>query len=220
MTQRWPASEADLAAVVVAWLERECWDVYQEVSIGPVADIVARRGPVLWVIETKRAMSLSVIGQAQRWAPYAHLRSVAVPSTRGDAGRDMAHEVCRRWGIGVLDVSRSGVHERVDPRLTRHRSTKLRDALAPEHRTYAAAGSARGERWSHWRGTCDRLRKAVAESPGVTLREALGGMEHHYSSNASARTSMAHWVREGKVSGVRCVAEGRVLRLYPAEPGA
>ena len=47
-------SEQDLAAIVVGWLTERGWDVYQEVAImGKVADIVAVRGPCVWIVECK-----------------------------------------------------------------------------------------------------------------------------------------------------------------------
>ena len=222
MIPRWPTSEADLAALVVAWLERECWDVYHEVSIGQTADIVARRGPVLWVIETKRSMSLSVIGQAQRWAAYAHLRSVAVPVSRGGAGRDMAHEVCRRWGIGVIEARENGnVMELVAARFARPRYGEgLSSTLRPEHKTHAVAGTTSGGRWSDWRGTCRELQREVESDPGVTLRDALKRIRYHYASASSARAALSHQLQAGEVSGVRCIVDGRELRLYPREASA
>jgi hypothetical protein len=57
-------SEADLAAVVVAWLEVLGGDVYQEVELLPRgirADIVAKVHAELWIIEVKTSVSLALI---------------------------------------------------------------------------------------------------------------------------------------------------------------
>jgi hypothetical protein len=72
-------TEADLAAVVVAWLQDSGAAVYQEVEVaGGVADIVARVGPELWIIETKLHLSLALLVQA--YSPVAAV--LADPSSR------------------------------------------------------------------------------------------------------------------------------------------
>ncbi len=84
----WPATEVELARPVVAWLGDLGWEVFQEVSAGgSVADIVARRGPVLWVVEVKRSLGLSLLGQAHAWKRRAHRVSVAVPAGRDTTAR-------------------------------------------------------------------------------------------------------------------------------------
>lgn len=215
----WPETEEEMAGLVVAWLKAEGWDVYQEVALGSVADIVAKRGPVLWVIETKRSMTFAVIGQADHWKRYAHLVSVAVPHAKKSDGRYMAHKVCQQWGIGVLDVYQSGrVNVAVEPRFRRQRMAKrLAGVLRPEQQTYAAAGNARGLRWSQWKDTCDKMRRAVEARPGVTLGEVLKGITHHYASASSARSSMKQWLELGRVEGIRMEPDGRKIRLYPKE---
>jgi hypothetical protein len=78
MTRR---PETDIARPVVAWLQAQGWTVYQEVQHqGCVADIVAVRGPLLWVIECKAQLGLAVLGQALGWQGHAHAISVAVMS--------------------------------------------------------------------------------------------------------------------------------------------
>jgi Holliday junction resolvase len=63
--------EATLAAAVVRWLEREGWDVYQEVQVSApstsgerVVDIIALKGPIVWGIECKVSLTLPLLLQA------------------------------------------------------------------------------------------------------------------------------------------------------------
>jgi hypothetical protein len=76
-------SEAELAAQIVAWFADKPYEIFQEVQYGrcgPVADIVARSGRIIWVIEAKMTLGLSVLGQADSWRPYAHYVSIATPT--------------------------------------------------------------------------------------------------------------------------------------------
>ena len=62
MPSRKPESEVEIGRVVVEALRARGWTVYQEVQsrLGPVADIVAVQGPVLWVVELKRQFGFDV----------------------------------------------------------------------------------------------------------------------------------------------------------------
>lgn len=58
-------TEQQVAEIVVAWLESLGADVYQEVECGTgVADIVARIGAELWIVEVKTSLSLALLCQA------------------------------------------------------------------------------------------------------------------------------------------------------------
>jgi hypothetical protein len=222
MTPKWPQTEVELAAPVVAWLEDLRWDVYQEVSAyGRTADIVAVQGPLIWVVEAKRSLSLAVLDQAWHWRTWAHYVSVAVPVSKRPisafAGRCLAQE-----GIGLikaknpaLTVWERPVIELMPAKLHRQIVEGLREKLDPAQKTYAQAGSRNGA-WSPFKGTCDRLRHYVQAQPGATLKEAVGAIKTHYQTPGAARASLARWIHEGVVPGVRCERDGRVLRLYPA----
>jgi hypothetical protein len=221
-------SEEDFAATVVGWLKALHWTVYQEVEAhrhGSIADIVAVQGPVVWIVETKLAFNPEVLWQATQWAQHAHYVSVAVPSL---GRRNERYNLLKRYalqnGIGVLhastyDKKEYDFSEEVEPEFVRRPGMldRVKNALRPEHLTYAKAGNADGRRYTPWKATCDAVRRAVEEKPGITMKECIDGMKHHYSSNASARNSMAKWIDAGKVDGVRSKREGKFLRLYPTK---
>ena len=92
-------SEVDLAARVVTWLEADAWDVYQEVD---GADIVAVRGPVLWVVECKVILGFPVLDQAMRRRAEAHCVWVATPPRR--TTRSVVKSFCSYAGIGWIEV--------------------------------------------------------------------------------------------------------------------
>lgn len=219
-------TEADLAAVVVAWLQALGGDVYQEVELRPRgirADIVARVRAEIWIVETKTSMSLALIEQAMERRRLAHRVYIAAPMHKARAGL----ELCEELGIGVLAVSVGAgpaiaidydaplVVMRAQSRRWNSRPVSLAKRLAPEHKTHARAGEPTGGHWSPFRRTIERLAQEVSAHPGILIKAAVAGIEHHYRSNAGARTSLAAWVREGKVPGV-------VIRddaLWPAEVG-
>lgn len=220
-------SEEQFAATVVAWLRDMKWDVYQEVEArGSVADIVAVRGPLLWVVETKLTYSLQLLWQAQEWKGWAHHVSVAVPygSARSHARRMMEH-FCRLMGIGLLSGRNTGhedhkpvaeICEWVAPAFDRRAAADIvRRMLTDKHRDYARAGNAKGLRYTPFRATCDRVRERVTAAPGLTMKELVDGIETHYNSTKTARSALAKWIQAGVVDGVRAERDGRALRLWP-----
>jgi hypothetical protein len=241
---KWPTHETEVAEPVVAWLQAAGWDVYQEVKAGDgrSCDIVATRGPLLWVVEAKVRLNAEVVEQARWWRQYAHYASVAVPY-RSWPGNAVINLAVGTWGIGVFGVHNPTVLYRpaatdedraklvtncVKPSLNRQGLAKfLRLALCEEQRTYLAAGSPCGGGWSPYKATCRALERVVIDHPGCTLREAIvgakgpdgaqlwPGITHHYSTDSTANSSLKHWLEAGKVPGVRLARDGQSLRLYP-----
>jgi hypothetical protein len=222
------ASEEDFAATLVAWLKAAHWEIYQEVEphrSGSIADIVAVQGPVVWIVETKLSFNPEVLWQATQWNQWAHYVSVAVPTCgRRNERRLLLERYARQNGIGVLESStydrqEYDFREEVKPEFVRRPGEvdKLKICLTEERKTYAKAGNADGRRYTPWKATCDAVRRAVEESPGITMKECIDGIKHHYSSNSCARNSMAKWIDAGKVEGVRSKRDGKFLRLYLTE---
>ena len=218
--RRWPPDEASLAAVVVEYLTVDQWDVYQEVQLSLddiVADIVAVRGPVTMVVEAKTALTWRLLEQAERWRGRANRIAIATPNSGHST---FVHGCLARSGIGWLAVPEPITGQQpmwyADPPLHRIRPAWcIRKALRPEHKTWGAAGNAASERYTPFKKTCRAVLEAVLSRPGVTVKEMMGMIEHHYSSDATARSSIAQWARAGKIPGVTVRAEGGTLRLFP-----
>ena len=194
-------SEVEVARWVIRFLEDLEWDVYQEVSGHPGrADIVARRGTVLWVIEVKTSFTLGVLEQAHRWLPHAHMVSVATPRCPGEFGK----ELCRTLGLGIIGASGqhadgSGTKEQIRPRLNR-KPWKL-PKLCVEQKTYAPAGS-NGGYFSPFRRTCRIVQDHVRGDVTIPMKDLVNQVDHHYCSDASARQSLKTWIEAGKIPGV------------------
>ena len=201
-------NEADIAEVLVDYLESKDWDVYQEVQFhnyGGIADIVAVKDDELWIIETKTSLTFSVMAQAESW--QSHYRSVAVPRTiqRDSKGRHLAYRICRHYlRIGVIEISPaySDVFIIVAPALQnidkRSIERKL-DILSPLHKEYAKAGSSGSGHLTPFKYTLLQIKEFIEENSGCTMNDII---EHigkgHYSSESSAknnlRTSLRDWV--------------------------
>jgi len=231
---KWPSTERDLARPLVAWLRELEWEVYQEVQVhfyGRVADIVAIRGPVLWVIECKRHLGLIVVGQAEFWRHYAHRVSVATP-THPDR---LMCQFLRVVGVGALTVCQTSEYEEGPDRHLTHRGVfeieesvpsptwhkaqakSIRHVLTEAHQTYAEAGNNLGRRYSPFKATCASVLRAVTQHPGITMKDLMERVDHHYRSPASARGCIAIWAKRDKIEGVRVEYEGRKLRLFPTD---
>lgn len=205
-----PVTEADIAAVVVTWLQDLGADVYQEVELHRVAgagraDIVARVRSELWIVETKTSMSLSLIEQAMHRRRYAHRVYVAAP--RGRAGNSL----CTELGIGLLEVhhgsddghSEHRVRVMNESRRWNQKPVSLAGRLHEEQKTCCAAGSPAGGHWTPFRGTCQALQRTVAQAgiDGIAVKAAIG-TSYHYSSLRAERTCLVKWVRDGRLPGV------------------
>lgn len=210
--------ETELAEKVVDWLKCQYWEVYQEVQLhplGPIADIVAVSGKLLWIIECKMGFSLVLLDQIIRWRGYGNFLSVAVPSKH--CGKRYANLFLKNFGIGLLNVSKYDIYEFLHPCLVRRRSDKMINSLNESHKTFAKAGNSDGKHWTPFQQTCLELQRFVIANPSVYLKDAMGKIKHHYSSNISARTSIGRYLSSGKniVKGVYCVFDKGKIRLYP-----
>ena len=218
--------ETELGPHLVSWLIDLGWEVYQEVGLGTgmgIVDVVAQHGPILWAIEMKLTVNMTLLDQAYNRKSYFHRTSIFVPNSgmrRGFKARRLGELFCRQNGIGVIYLDMKSqvdgytpLREDVAPRMNR-RPLKNYITLCEYQKTYAKAGNAEGRRWTPFKQTCEAVREFVKGHEGATLKEMVDGIEHHYASPASARSTLPKWIDDGKVPGVRIEREGRRIRLY------
>lgn len=222
-TREWK-SEAEMAAVLVEWLKNKGWDVYQEVvGRGGVADIVAVKDELLWVIESKLTFGLKVLDQAHGWLKSAHYVSVATPQWGRKNGHDFGRLVCHQFGIGALIVTGRYVSEPVRAqRVDRPNSGPLRSALCEEQKTFAAAGTNRGH-WTPFKGFAKRLADIVSKHViGIPVKDAamLEGLHGYYPAPANFRRNVPPLCQRGAIPGVRCAqTTARGWCLFPCSVG-
>lgn len=207
-------TEAEIGRVVVAELQRQGYETYEEVEADRGrADVIGRRGPLLVVVECKQALSLRLLDQVVRWNGYANRVIAAIEDGRfGDAVRRLA----RADGFGLWRVSSDSIHEDVSPRLLRRTEGRLAKLLRDEQRSgaYAKAGTTGGGYWTPFQSTIRALRDLVTVKgrDGIELREALKAIDHHYATDKSARSHIPKLIASGVITGLR--VEGRPLRLF------
>ncbi len=241
MTRRREMNEQQVGEIVVAWLEALGADVYQEVECpGGVADVVARVRAELWIVEVKTSFSLALLFQAMERRREAHRVYIAAPYSKNI--RDVI-AICDELGIGVLEVKppdpewnpdrhrESRLADYYAPRVTERGNARrwnrkpvrlaseLKPQLKPQHKTHAKAGAiGGGGRWTPFRDTCEQLARVVKAEPGITLKTAVDGIKHHYSSASSARGSLAKWIADGKVPGVTMKkSPAGIAQLWPKD---
>lgn len=215
MTARVP--ETAVGQAVTAWLSSLGWECYPEAQFhtgGERADIVAVRGPLIWIVECKTSMSLQLLSQGHRWVGRAHYVSVASNSR---SGRSAAAGVfCQYFGIGLFLTALGDASEIIRPRLNRippRVASKLRDRLHPDMKRYEPGSTAGSGYSTPWRRTMDDARSFITRHPGCTTKEIIDGIKHHYHTATSAVGSVRHWLARDE--SVRAEAAGRTFRWYP-----
>lgn len=223
--------ETDLAKHLVAWLEEQHWDVYQEVQFsGGIADIMAVKGGYLWVIECKTSFTLKVIEQAKNWR--THFRSVCIPKKKAAFSYDRSHgieaDLAEYFKIGIIEFDsrtaqsqwayRNCIKEVIPAPIMKEYheySKKYINNLRPEHKKYSEAGSNNGGYWTPYKETMQTVKHIIKHNPGLTLKELLDklGDNHHYMSVKvslpSALRSFENWCEIRK--------DGNVNRFYIRE---
>lgn len=222
----WPTSEKELAAPLVEWLKGQGYEVFQEVErYQRTADIVTRKDGLVWVIETKRSLSLEVIAQARYWRSWAHRVSVAVPRTkhrRGyrneSNGHALALDVLTTLGLGLLEIVPPSFGNGVTVALTPVLNTKASGVwrLVEAQKDFCQAGSPSG-RWTDFKQTCINLKSYAAENPGCTLNQAIDSIKHHYRSKYTARARLLKLLAQGVTPDLRVEQSGKVVRLFSTE---
>lgn len=214
--------EQDLGPALIEYLTGFGWEVYQEVYwLGRTADIVAVRGPVIFVVEMKASASLAVLEQAWSWLPHCHMVSVAVPSVKRSRTEWLFNAVAKTYGFGVFNVDPadhrrdgSAVKEATRPSIRRKLMRPIE--VCEEQKTFSPAGTPTGKRWSPWRSTMIDCGRFVRDHPGCTLKELIAGVDHHYSTDRSAAGSIVRWAEAGKVEKCDVRRENGRVRFYPS----
>jgi hypothetical protein len=210
--------ETELAAAIVAWLAEQHWDVYQEVQFGNftgVADIVAVRNKIMWIIETKTKYGFDVLQQASEWP--VHYRSIGVPYSRN---RDYRVAI-NYYRVGIIEVDEFGVNEFIQPALfVKHHDTVRRylSRLTELHKTYAQAGSTSGHHLTPYKKTMMDVREFIGAHPGCTVREIYDDLgKLHYSSAASFKGNLVKALVDFESAWCRVDTQNRPFHLFLVE---
>lgn len=238
MTRR--LSEPVLALRTKAWLEARGLEVYAEVVFrdGRI-DLVGVDATRLVTVEVKVSFGIAVLEQAARWRDYATETWVAVPR---HVAQGFGAEVCRTMNLGLFGVDAAEPWERrpwnagedvapvwkhsvvIEPVPTvPHLAHKLRAALFPEQRD--SIPGTNGGHATKFTRTAQRLAELVAAEPGITLKDAVGRIDHHYSTKAAAVSSLGGLLlrtgphRPGAMASIRIEGRGSKATLWPQQEG-
>lgn len=199
-------SEVDLAKAVVNWLAEQGWEVWQEVQLNTysnIHDIVAVKCGLTWTIECKMTMNLTVIAQAERSSTC--FRSIAIPhasSSSSTSGHALGERICKDKGIGIITVSYGYESIRVGNAYSpsmfkagyKYRK-ELIERLQSIPKAYAEAGSKQGH-WTPYRETMDSVKRFVAKNPGCSIKDIMKSVDHHYRSDATAKSCIPKCLRD------------------------
>lgn len=207
--------ETDLAAIIVAWLIEQHWDVYQEVQfkrLGSVADIVAVRNKILWIIETKTKYGFDVLQQASTWP--VHYRSIGIPF-----GRNRDYRVAfNYYRVGIIEVNDRGAKERIPSPLFAKNHDMAKQymlKLTELHKIYALAGSPSGHHLTPYKQTMIAVRRAIDAHPGCTIKDIfnmLGSL--HYSSPSSFKGNLIKALSQFEKSWCHVDTSNKPYRLF------
>jgi hypothetical protein len=207
--------EVEIAEAAQVYFSDLGYDVYPEVQLetyGPRADLVCVMGPLVCVVECKQSFGLPVFEQVMGWRRRANLLYVATASSPGR----FATRLLKDYGVGHLLYLGIGhiVLDMAACFLRRASTISWKGKLVPEMKKYRPGTSAGYH--TPFQETRRRLLDVVNRDPGITMKDAVATIEHHYISDACARQALAKWIQIGKVRGVEVRLESRRLKLYPA----
>lgn len=167
-----------------------------------------------------------------------------MPSYGGRDVRPIGRDVCRKFGLGLLEVTPP------DPAVEEHRGRSytnpsprpakvavavdpaeltptaarpggyLVDVLCPEHQTFAEAGAPTGARWSAFKRCNQELVALVTAEPGIVASAAVKRVKHGWRGKNPHQTMVGR-IRAGHLKGLRVEVDptqslGQQIRLYLA----
>lgn len=206
-------TEVDLAQCIINYLEAKGWDVYQEVSHGqgyPSCDIVGVYEGLYWAIETKKTFGLQVLEQANYWRYRAHFVSVGIPEQTSSYSKrstkfNVTQKLCDATGIGILSASPSWGSSHVIEKAKFNRKANcysFKQLCRPELKTSNRAGEPSKGKTSVFSVFRDDLIALVAKKPGVSMKDAIEEIGHHYSSDGTAKACVSRYISQGVIPGI------------------
>lgn len=216
--------EVELGRVVTAHFDRLGGVAFPEVACWAAGDradlVVVRSDGSLDLVEMKRSPCRKLVDQIRGWSGHADRLWVAYDPPRRGERVQRWRETFRSLGVGVLHV----VDGRVEVSSEAQEATiwpgargRLVATLHPLHAVMGEAGNAESRFYTPFRHTCDSARAALLAAPGLCVRELVGRIAHHYTSDKVARSSLLKWIRIGKVPGIEARAEGNAVRLFATD---
>lgn len=209
-------TEADLAEKFITFFSGG-YEVFPEVPVYGIIDIIAYRAPVIIAIECKMQFGFEVLEQAIKNKTYAHYSYIAIPKPKAYLS-SLKRRICKDYGVGVLtykplaaaegyaystilrDIAQDEriahrIEEVVPPALNR----RIVKPNLQEWMKRSVAGS-QNDRMTAFKFTVEQIEQYVRRKGGVAkVEQTLKDIPHHYGSISSAKSSLAGLCRSNVI---------------------
>lgn len=199
-------TESKLAEIIIKHFESEGYVIYKEVLntnknvSNNRADIIAVKDGEYTVIETKISFGLTVIEQSYKWKPFSHYTYICLPRSKKRNGRLFGYNMCRDYGIGVIDIgSKNDV--RIVHKSNYNNSPDLPGLYEEQKTQIAGVKPTKDSYITPFKITCKEIIEYVKSniSDEILLTEAIKNINHHYSSNSSAKSALTKMIKIGVI---------------------
>lgn len=201
--------ESELAEEIIKLYEKDGYEIYSEVIHSPGSkrcDIIAVKDGEHIAIEVKKSMNLTLIEQAHFWKDKSHKTYIFFPSQR--KLNWFGINMCRDYGIGVYIYNKNrGVR-------IINESTYCNNPNLPklyEGQKDSVSGSKGGGYITPFSITKDKLIDHLKEVKECSLNSAVEDIDHHYSSNNSAKQALRKLIDTNVIKPLSCYKKGRVV---------
>jgi hypothetical protein len=209
--------EQEVARRIEGHLSSEGWEVYKEVpapSRNKVVDLYAVKGVPenprdSLAVEAKSTCSIRVIQQAEFWSRRAHRSAIAVPDSDNRRQREFAARICNQFDLGFFEVSSEEVRS-TRPAEKSGMGIQVPD-LYEEQKDAVAGTDDPDDRHTELDRTVEKVKDAIPEGKYARLDEVVGRIDHHYSSDRSAASSIKEHIRSGRIEGLSIRWRGAYL---------
>lgn len=209
--------ESELTEYVRTDLEKIGYVTYAEVCLkgggDSRADMYARVEDPLSpeygmtiAFEAKLSFNLKVIEQAYTWRTRSHKTFIIVPTTyKNMSSRRFARQVCKKLGIGVMEVNISAgkYNVTVEPELCQ--SPKI-PHLYPEQRNIIASNSD-NKFMTPFKATVNRMSELFKKENRIDLNIIVKSIKHHYKSDMAAKRNIKSFIEKGVIKGYYIIRE-------------
>jgi hypothetical protein len=199
--------EVDLGKHIISFLEKSNYKIYQEVdckSRGIDIVGVSTKDTHTIAVELKLTFNIKLIEQAYNNRSYCHYSYLAVPSAKHNNSRRFAIEVCRDYGIGIIEYVKSTGQTRELVKPSRNNNPET-ITIFEDKASYSEAGSPDGKRWTPFKQTCVHINEHLSKNPGITINELVKNINHHYANPNSAKTTIRNRIKAGIIKNVKII---------------
>lgn len=165
------------------------------------------------VFEAKLSFNFKVIEQAYYWKKHAHLCYIVVPTTtKNISTRNFAREVCKKMGIGVIEVNVKRGKYFVTVKSEHNNNPKV-PKLYEEQKKIVSSNSS-NTYITPFKVTVMQMNEYMKDKDSSSIIDVVKNINHHYKSINSACRSIKVNIERGVIPGYKIITEKNKLRIY------